>query len=30
MGDEEVDILHDGNQIILDLYAPLSTPARAL
>ena len=28
MGDEQFDILHDGNQIVLDLYTPLSPRAR--
>gem|GEM_PF-3956915 len=30
MSDKQFDILYDGDEIVLDLYTPLSTPARSL
>jgi hypothetical protein len=30
MADKQFDILYDGDQIVLDLYTPLPTPACSL
>ena len=28
MGNQKLNVLHDGNQVVLNLDSPLSTPAR--